>query len=64
LGPHFGYFPNATKTILVGRINMNRQPNQWLGAAIGSRVFAEEYVHRKAAELIEDVKNLATIVVS
>ena len=57
-GPHFGYSPNATKTILVVKDEYEQTANslfldtvikiiiygkRHLGAAIGSSAFAEEY---------------------
>ena len=58
-GPHFGYSPSATKTILVVKdeheqtanslfldtgIKITTHGKRHLGAVIGSSAFAEEYV--------------------
>ena len=78
-GPHFGYSPNATKTILVVKDEHEQTANslfsdtgikitihgkRHLGAVIGSSAFAEEYVQGKVAEWMEEVENLAIIAVS
>ena len=77
--PHFGYSPNATKTIIVVKdeheqtanslfsdtgIKITTHGKRHLGAAIGSSAFAEEYVRGKVVEWTEEVENLAIIAVS
>ena len=78
-GPHFGYSPNATKTILVVKdehehtaksvfsdtgIIIITHGRRHLGAAIASSAFAEKYVHGKVNEWMEEVEKLAIVAVS
>ena len=79
LRAHFGYSPNATKTILVVKdeheqtanslfsdtgIKITTHGKRHLGAAIGSSAFAEEYVRGKVVEWTEEVESIAIIAVS
>jgi len=62
LGPHFGYFSNASKTVLIVKSNLmtaaksifgdtdiqiTDQGQRHLGAALDSQGFAEEFVSKK-----------------
>ena len=62
LGPDYGYFPNALKTVLIVKphllpvanaifggtnVQITDQGQRHLGAALGSRDYAEEYVSKK-----------------
>ena len=79
LGPSFGYFPNDSKTYLVVKQEFVKVANdafadtdvlitthgkRHLGAALGSKSFAEEYVSNKVEGWTKDVKNLAQIALS
>ena len=73
-GPPLGYFPNPQKCWLIvksererlakeifGEININitTEGRKHLGAALGSRVFFEEYVDEKVGEWVAQVTRLA-----
>ena len=74
IGPLYGYYPNASKTCLIAAhenaaneifagsgITISMKGNQHLGAALGSRTFVEEFVSKKVATWVTDVKQLAEI---
>ena len=78
-GPLFGYYPNPPKTHLVVKeehevcaievfdgtgVQITTEGKGHLGAAIGSRSFAEEYVSSKVEEWTEEIKRLAKVAVS
>ena len=76
-GPKYGYFPNATKTVLVVKelfnlpaanaifkdtgVHVKMDGDRHLGAVIGSENYRDLYVKRKITSWIEDVKQLAEI---
>ena len=76
-GPKYGYYPNASKTILIvkdpekmelaqsifGRtgITIDTSGERHLGAAIGSAKFKETYVRKKISGWMEDVQHLSKI---
>ena len=75
-GPPLGYFPNPQKCWLIvksererlakeifGEININitTEGRKHLGAALGSRVFFEEYVDEKVGEWVAQVTRLAEL---
>ena len=79
VGPDYGYFTNATKTVLIVKpehlssaltmfantnIKITAHGQRHLGAALGSREFAEEYVTTKVESWTADVSALAEIVTS
>ena len=69
-GPDFGYFPNASKTVLIVKpehlaaaelvfagtnIQITAQGQQHLGAALGTHSFTEAYVTQKVATWTAEV---------
>ena len=76
LGLDYGYFPNALKTVLIVKphllpvanaifggtnVQITNQGQCHLGAALGSRDFAEEYVSKKVCTWTAEVSSLASI---
>ena len=77
VGPQFGYFPNAKKTVLIvkGKENLLKarklfggsgvkitdKGERHLGAVIGDSDSKKKYVSRKVATWVEDVERLAEI---
>ena len=76
LGPQYGYFPNPGKTWLIVKeqhhvtaqdafgdtgISITTEGKQYLGAAIGSADFSEEFVKRKVEEWTAEIEKLALI---
>ena len=74
IGPKFGYFPNASKTILIVKdsqydlatelfkdteIEVTRSGERHLGAVIGSQKFRDEYVGGKVEKWVQDVDELS-----
>ena len=77
--PSFGYYSNESKIYLVVKpefekvakdafagtnVRITTHGKRHLGAAIGSKTFAEEYVSNKVAVRTKDIKNLAQIALS
>ena len=75
-GPNFGYFPNPSKTWLVTKegchaagvstfagtgVNVTSEGRPYLGAAVGSAEYVENYVKSKVSSWQSSVCNLATI---
>ena len=75
-GPNFGYFPNPSKTWLVTKkgchdaetsafadtgVNITSEGRPYLGAAIGSEEFVENYVKLKVSSWHSILLKLATI---
>ena len=75
-GPDFGYFPNASKTVLIVKpehlaaaesifastsIQITAQGQRHLGAALGTRSFTEAYVTQKVATWTAEVTALAGV---
>ena len=75
-GPKYGYFPLATKTILIVKdihkekateifgdcgVTITTEGERHMGAVIGSSAFKDLYVSKKVAKWIEDIKELSTI---
>ena len=75
-GPGFGYFPNALKTVLIvkphlfsvanslfsgTKVQITERGQRHLGAALGSRDFAEDYVSKKVCSWVAEVSTLANI---
>ena len=76
VGPDFGYFPNASKTVLIVKpehlaaaesifvntnIQITAQGQRHLGAALGTRSFTEAYVSQKVATWTAEVAALASV---
>lgn len=74
-GPDFGYHANASKTWLITKeaylpqakelfkdtsVNITSQGRPYLGAALGSDEFCEQFVSRKVAEWRDELTQLAT----
>ena len=76
-GPKYGYFPKASKSILIIKdqallqeaqdlfsgtgVQISYHGQRHLGAAIGSEGFKHQYVSSKISKWIDDVKDLAKI---
>ena len=77
IGPTYGYFPKASKTILILKdetllheakslfehsgLQITCEGQRHLGAAIGSDDFREKYVSEKVSKWVDDVTELAKI---
>ncbi len=77
IGPEYGYFPNAKKTILIVKHQKDLQRakemfdplnvvvtcegERHLGAVVGSKEFKEEYVNNKVRCWVKDIEDLANI---
>ena len=77
IGPQYGYFPNAKKTVLIVKsleflptanslfantgIKISLEGERHLGAVIGSENFRKEYVSNKVKGWVKDVLDLADI---
>ena len=77
LGPAYGYYPNASKTVLIVKglenlpcakslfsqtgIKITTEGERHLGAVIGSEEFKNRYINAKVQGWVEDVKELASI---
>ncbi|MCY4641269.1 MAG: reverse transcriptase domain-containing protein, partial [Gammaproteobacteria bacterium] len=76
IGPEYGYHPNASKTWLIVKenlhdaatttfqgtdVNITVEGKRQLGAALGTRSFAEEYVRRKVASWVDEIERLSSI---
>jgi len=74
IGPEYGYYPNACKTWLVVKeekyahaqsifqgsgVQITREGNRHLGAAIGADDFKEKFVQEKTVSWIEEVDRLS-----
>ena len=79
LGPQYGYFPNPAKTWLVVKeehleaaqntfggsgIQITTQGQQYLGAPIGCKEFADQSVKKKVDAWVADVEKLTLVVCS
>ena len=75
-GPKYGYFPLATKTILIVKdshkekasrifgncgVTITTEGERHMGAVVGSLEFKELYVSKKVAKWIDDIKELSAI---
>ena len=75
-GPDFGYYPNPTKTWLVTKegclaaglstfagtgVNVTPDGRPYLGAAVGSVKYVENYVESKVSSWLSNVCKLTTI---
>ena len=76
LGPDFGYFPNALKSIVLTKpshleeavkifadseVTITSDGTKYLGTPIGSETFMKASIEKKVAEWITEVEQLATI---
>ena len=79
LGPKYGYFPNARKTVLILKtpelinqakalfrgsgIVIKTDGHKYLGAAIGSSAYKNNYVREKIKKWVQDVEELSLLAV-
>ena len=79
LGPMYGYFPNASKTVLIVKnvemldqaralfhgsgVKIKTDGHRYLGAAIGSTDFKSAYVSDKIKNWVQDVEELSVLAV-
>ena len=76
LGPRYGYYPNASKTYLLVKpafyntvktifqgteVNITSSGQRYLGAALGTDSFKEEYVKSKVSSWVGELQNLCEI---
>lgn len=77
IGPDFGYYPNAKKTVLIVKeitdlprakmifaplgITVTCSGQRHLGAVVGNKAFKEEYVTNKVNNWVKDIEELANI---
>ena len=74
VGPRYGYFPNATKTILIVKktvltdartifgdcdIQVTAEGHHYLGGVIGTPAFEQLFLRRKVDGWIDDLKTLS-----
>lgn len=79
IGPEYGYHPNASKTWLIVKegkmeaasavfketgINITSEGRRHLGAALGTRSFAEVYVKEKVTDWVKEIEQLSSIAVT
>ena len=75
-GPKYGYFPLASKTVLIVKpqheelaktifggsgVKITTSGERHMGAVIGSTTFKEEYINQKVLKWVQDVEQLAEI---
>ena len=75
-GPKYGYFPLATKTVLIVKeqheesareifnqtgITITTKGERHMGAVVGSEQFKIQYLENKISKWVQDVKTLADI---
>ena len=77
IGPGYGYYPNAKKTILIVKnhkdqaeaetlfghlgVKITTSGERHLGAVVGSKIYREDYIKEKVEKWITDIKQLADI---
>ena len=76
LGPKFGYNPDGSKRWLIvksqlvreaeklfenTKINITKNGKRYLGAAIGSQEYTDEYVIKKTNQIANELNNLCEI---
>ena len=77
MGPKFGYFPKASKSILIVKglehlpkarsvfkdtgVQITTEGDRHLGAVLGSESFKHEFVKRKVCSWVKDIEELATV---
>ena len=76
VGPKYGYFPLANKTVLIVKeehltkaqeafgtsgVKITTSGERHMGAVIGNNVFKEQYIAQKITKWVEDVEALADI---
>ena len=79
VGPDYGYFPNASKTCLIVKegledqatsafdgtqVSITSEGKKYLGSALGTETFTEEYVRQKVATWVNDLEHLSSIAIS
>ena len=76
MGPKYGYYPQASKTILIVKerfeakakaifgksgIKISTRDEQHMGAVVGSERFKDEYVSNKVEKWVQDIEQLSNI---
>ena len=76
IGPHYGYFPNGSKTYIVAKpevaetakevfqgtgISISTEGRSYLGGAIGTTSFQNQLIDRKVREWAEEIRTLSEI---
>ncbi len=73
LGPHFGYYPNARKSIIVKKTEhfevaseifrdyITTEGTKYLGTPIGSEGFAKQFVETQVAQRTDEIQQLFII---
>ena len=76
IGPKYGYFPLASKTILIVKeeqkekaleifdkteVQITTTGERHMGAVVGSEEFKKQYVENKISKWVQDIKTLAEI---
>ena len=76
IGPHYGYFPNGSKTYIVAKpevaetakevfqgtgISISTEGRSYLGGAIGTASFQNQLIDRKVREWAEEIRTLSEI---
>ncbi len=73
-GPKYGYYPNASKTVLIVKrqedlskakevfkdteVHVTNDGDRHLGAVLGSELFRNEYVGKKVCSWVKDRKTI------
>ena len=75
-GPKYGYYPNSSKTWLIVKeshlanayaafantgVNITAEGRPYLGAAIGTKDYVEEYMGRKVGQWVSMIEKLSSI---
>ena len=76
MGPKYGYYPQASKTILIVKerfeakakaifgksgIKISTRGERHMGAMVGSERFKDEYVSNKVEKWVQDIEQLSNI---
>ena len=76
MGPKYGYYPQASKTILIVKerfeakakaifgksgIKISTRGERHMGAVVGSERFKDEYVSNKVEKWVQDIEQLSNI---
>lgn len=78
-GPHYGYFPNASKTWLIVKegykdevvstfegtqVVITVEGQKYLGSAIGKQTFVDSYVQQKVAIWVDQLERFSSIAIT